>query len=419
MGQNQEFGLLNHEQKILETKAFPLHEFLDENGNQTTQEIQSHIKIPRNFLLEKYHASSFEVITKIRKAMVKFRGEQIKIDFSRCKDIDYSCIFLLLVILIEYVDYYEKLEKSFKVIKARPEVLIIPSKNDEVNVRLMTGYILPNANITQSFLRPFSALNFIRGQRSRKDYVENLKGPAATTIRKYINDNLLQHDFCLDKTNAAYLDGIISEVLNNAEDHSQFNTWYVSGNIFRSSSLNNETDDSVSELNLAFLNFGYSIFDGLESSKDNNTEIYGLMTEMFEQVKDKMTDRNNFTKEEMFTLYALQEGVSRLKYKSEDRGTGTMKFIKSFINLGDYCDKEKKLEPSLLVYSGKVFLKCDHEVRPSNIEGMDILALNKSNDLASLPEKSHLKELNNNFPGTFLVFKLYLNKRHLRGKFAS
>jgi len=282
----------------------------------------------------------------------------------------------------------------------------------------MAGYIIPEAKTTQSFLKPFSTLNFIKGKKSRKSYMENLKGPAATGIRKYINDHLVQHGFRLDETNSAYLDGIISEVLNNAEDHSEFDTWYVSGNIFQSDK--DETDDDgeiISEINLAFLNFGYSIYEGFEKTKYDNQSTYREMNKLYSMTKNNMSSGSMFSKEEMFTLYALQEGISRLNYQKEDRGTGTMKILKSFINLGDYVDTKRKIEPSLLIYSGNVFLKCDHKFRPQSRDGLDILALNEENDLSLPPVNSNLKKLKNPFPGTFLVVKLYLSKSNLERKF--
>lgn len=410
------YGLLQHEERIIASKPFPLDGFLNLEGYKLRGPIQKKIIIPEQFVLERHHTSSFNTITYIRKAIMKYKGEIIHIDFSKCKEVDYSCIFLLLVILVEYTDHLEKIDINLQIKKARPDIMIVPSKDDEVNARLMAGYLIPEANVTQSFLKPYSSLNFIRGQKSRKSYLENMKGPAATTIRKYINENLLQYDFMLDDLNASYLDGMISEVLNNAEDHSEFNTWYVSGNIFKSGSPGIKDEDEVSELNLAFLNFGYSIYEGFEKSKNQNTEIYEGMTSMYEEIKKKMTTSIEFSKEEMFTLYALQEGVSRLNYTTEDRGTGTMKILKSFINLGDYVDEQKKLEPSFLVYSGNVFVKCDHKHRPISYDGVDVLGLNKENDLNELPEKTNLKKLSNSFPGTFLVAKIYLNKRHLQSK---
>jgi len=412
-----EVGLIKHEEKIVSQKAFPLDEFLNKNGIGKNEIPSQEIIIPKHFVLEKSHTSSFKIITKIRRSITHFKGKSVTIDFGKCKDIDYSCIFLLLVILIEYTDFFEKLDKTLRTKKTRPNIYIKPSKNNEVNARLMAGYLIPEAKATKAFFKPFSMLNFIRGQKTKKSYMENQKGPAATMIRSYINDNLKQHGFSLDIDNSAYLDGIISEILNNAEDHSEFDTWYVSGNIFQSDSNGSEIDDNfVSEINLAFLNFGYSIYSGFENNKHLNSETYLQMDEMYEMVKTRMRDNNSFSKEEMFTLYSLQEGISRLNYENEDRGTGTMKILKSFINLGDYVQEDKKIEPSLLVYSGDVFLKCDHKLRPQMIEGIDVMALNEENDLNLPPESSHLKKLQNSFPGTFLVVKLYINRNHLEKK---
>jgi|TARA_R110000751_G_scaffold4730_1_gene22826 hypothetical protein len=410
-----DIGLLKHEDKLIARKTFPLDNFLNKNGIGESESPSSEIVIPKHFVLEKFHSSSFKTITKIRQSITFFKGKSVTIDFTKCKEVDYSCIFLLLVILIEYTDFFEKLDNSLRIKKTRPDIYIKPSKFNDVNLRLMAGYLLPEAKATKAFFKPFSTLNFIRGQKTKKSYMENEKGPAATMIRNYINNNLKQHGFSLDTDNSAYLDGIISEILNNAEDHSEFDTWYVSGNIFQSEN-NNVDDDFVSEINLAFLNFGYSIYSGFENNKNLNKETYRQMEEMYEEVKTQMNGHNFFGKEEMFTLYALQEGISRLNYENEDRGTGTMKILKSFINLGDYVKEDKNIKPSLLVYSGDVFLKCDHKLRPKTIKGIDVMALNENNDLNLPPSNSHLKKLQNSFPGTFLVVKLYINKSHLERK---
>lgn len=46
-----------------------------------------------------------------------------------------------------------------------------------------------------------------------------------------------------------------------------------------------------------------------------------------------------FTKDDLYTLYCLQEGISRLKYEDESRGRGTMNFIRAFITLGSFGEK--------------------------------------------------------------------------------
>jgi len=105
---NENFGLIRHEEKVIRTKKFPLNEFLNDYGHKVDKNLHDIIEIPKYFILEKYQLSSFNTITRIRKALMEYRGEKIIIDFSKCKKVDYSCIFLLLVILMEYTDFFEK-----------------------------------------------------------------------------------------------------------------------------------------------------------------------------------------------------------------------------------------------------------------------------------------------------------------------
>ncbi len=139
------------------------------------------------------------------------------------------------------------------------------------------------------------------------------------------------------------------------------------------------------------------------------------MSDMCDMIFDTKGGRK-FTRENLFTLYALQDGSSRLKYVRESRGTGTMKFINSFLNLGDYQDNSKGYIPRLLIFSGATMLKCDNTYKPFEIEGVNYLSLNSENDMNKPPVSSHLMNLENRFPGTLIIGKIYLNQDHLKKK---
>lgn len=210
---------------------------------------------------------------------------------------------------------------------------------------------------------------------------------------------------------------MISEILNNAEDHGFLNTWYCFGNLFESNpSLS--PNDVVGEINLAFMNLGDSIYQGFEKTKLLNNQLYSQMEIMYNKVM-LISGFKTFTRENLFTLYALQEGFSRLKYEREDRGTGTIKFISSFLELGDYENSEMKCFPHLSIYSGNTYLRCTPDLKPFDLEGVKYLSLNKNNNLTEPPDLNSLKSLPMKFPGTLLVVKIFLNESHLNFKQAN
>jgi hypothetical protein len=166
---------------------------------------------------------------------------------------------------------------------------------------------------------------------------------------------------------------------------------------------------------LSFLNFGYTIYEGFLETKIDNNNLYNQLKTGCDQIKTK----TNFSDENLFTLYALQDGVSRLKFKDESRGTGTMKFLNCFFEFGDYHDTVKKHSPSLSILSGKTELVCDNKYKPFEIKGEYFLSLNDDKDLTQPPSSKHLKNLDYSFPGTLLTVRVLLNNEHIRKKILS
>lgn len=287
--------------------------------------------------------------------------------------------------------------------------------NKSVNNKLIANEILLNTQVDRDQeLLPITKTKLITGSKSQKHYHENKKGSASKKIRELINTGLNSHGFELAIQGVNDLDGIVSEILGNAEDHSIFDTWYTYGNLFETDSLRGKKDEFVGEINLAFLNFGSSIYEGFEGTKMENSNCYDQMNDLASNILAK--NNKDFDKQSLFTLYALQQGFSRLNYKEESRGTGSVRIINSFLNLGDFQDSSKQYIPQLSIYSGKTFFKCDNTYKAYEIDGGYYISLNSSNNLLDEPSNTHLQKLNYNFPGTFLVVKLYLNETHLRSK---
>lgn len=403
-----------HDEKIIENFRSELDDFLKSNGNSSKKEATHWIPIPKTFSLERDYDSTIETLALIRKSMMKLLGTKITIDFSICENVDFSSLFLLNVLLNEYLRDLKSLDRRLLIFRAYPQIEITHSNFGDVNLKLLANRLVPQTLSNTNEFIPISSINLIKGTKSQKHYAENRKGITATEIRKYINSSIFRHGFFLNEEGESSLDGMISEILNNAEDHSPWNTWYAFANLFETN-RSGQNPEIVGEINLAFMNFGFSIYEGFEETKSRNLEIYTQMEQMFSLVSVKKGG-SKFSKENLFTLYALQEGISRLKFEKESRGTGTMKFIQSFLSLGDYEDKAKKFIPHLLIYSGNTLLKCSNQFSPFTIDDVNYLSLNSQNDLKEPPDGTHLQSLNYKFPGTLLIVKIYLNEDHLKKK---
>ena len=416
--QNKRIQFLNDKDwEIVKHHSFRLHDFLLEKEFINKSIFPpSHIYIPKNFTFEQ---EDFESTTKILgdicSSFLHLKGKEITIDFSKCVKTDIATLFILDVLTSNYWEEIKKMESKLAHLKIKPDITIIRSKSEDVNILLaiFDFTFITEDEAKRKEIKSISNLGILSGSKSQKNYHENKKGKNVTLIIQYINRCINQHHYELVIDTKNNIEGMISEILNNGEDHGVMNTWYVTANyVIRQHSEN----EIIGELNLVFFNFGLSIFEGFEETKEKNHENYEELKQLYDYICYN-NPKHNFTKENLFTLYALQEGNSRLKYEQESRGTGTMKFIKSFLEFGDFEETKRGYLPKLSIISGATHLICDNKYHPFSLDNVGYLSLNEEKDLSLLPSKTHLKSLSKVLPGTLLSVKIFLNEEHFNKKY--
>lgn len=403
---------VKYESKVIENyKSELFHFLLDKKFIVGTEDVSTKIKIGERFSLDYNYNETIKKISDIVYSIWINAGNSVEIDFSDCVYVDQSALFLLQILRFEFQAEFEKLGRRLSVLNPRIKVIFIESRNQKVNLHLFLCGLIDTVTLERK-IEPIDSLGYLKGSKQQKSYLENKKGYFASKIVAYINRCLKLNGFELNMNGVNDINNLIGEVLNNAEDHSPFNTYYVTANYHQEKE--GVVDFlTVGELNLSFLNFGYSIYEGLEDNKSENSETYNILNEEFNSFSSKF---EGFSKENLFTLYALQDGISRLKFEDESRGTGTMKFIRCFFSIGDYQDVEKGKNPQLSILSGSTRLVCDKEHEPFEINNKFLMSLNKEKSLLLPPETSHLQTLKYSFPGTMLSVKVYLNSEHINKK---
>lgn len=378
---------------------------------------QNPIRIEKEFSLIASPEKALNQLSIIHHSVHYYMGSTLHINFTNCEVTDLHTLFVLRVIVQEYRAAQSQLQDKVRTKEVITGVKITLSKVSEVNKRLLAAGIINTLTTKIEEMMPISEMGVYIGTRSQSNFAENKKGATATKIVKYIADNCLSnYGYHLSHKEKSDLIALISEVLNNAEDHSLKNKWYATGALFEDNRLQTDPNkEVVGELTLTIMNFGQSFYEGFEETREQNEHMYNSINQLCENVQNTSKGKD-FTKENLFTLYALQDGISRLKYETESRGTGTMKFINSFTQISDYEDSTKKYHPYLIILTGNTLLRCDNQYRPYEIDGDNYLSLNKENDLKLPPEKENLISLPKKFPGTLLAVKVYLNKQHLMKK---
>lgn len=409
------------DKRILQKFQSPFCLLLSEHGlfAKANGKVDNRVRIPKVFSLVVEYEAALKCIQHSMLCIQQNLGGEIIYDFSKCKEVDQSALFLLQIIRMEINSELKKVDVRLSVLSAKPKLTTIKSGIESVDRHLVLCGFLDSRQFGKAEgMQPIHSIGYVKGSKAQAHYLENQKGIITTGVRRYVNTCLGYHGLEMTATGINHLDGLVSEILNNAEDHSPTNTYYLTANFSRELPSEQQDDrESVGMLNLSILNIGYSIARGFEETKDANAETYNALIQGFN--RHKSIPGCTFTQENMFTLYALQDGVSRLKFEDESRGTGTMKFINSFFAIGDYEDIGKDYRPQLCIYSGHTILVCDNRFRPVEKGTAFIMPLNEEQDLAKLPCPKHLRALPKKFPGTLLSASFYLNEKHLTKKIKS
>ena len=204
---------------------------------------------------------------------------------------------------------------------------------------------------------------------------------------------------------------MLGEVIDNCELHGgQGSKWYTMGYYH----INNQ--HKYGECHLVILNFGNSIYERLRNESVSIETIQALEKLTSEQFR--ILQIKPMVKRKFINVYALQDGVSRLRSESEpDRGNGTIILIDSFQSIGMTSGGNF---PAMSITSGRTHILFDETYRLAQKEydgeQRAIIAFNVDNDLFKPPDPKNVKSLSNHFPGTAISIKFYIDRAYLETK---
>lgn len=330
----------------------------------------------------------------------------IILDFRKCRKSTIACFSVLEVILDNLYD----IRDSYNNHRFSPcirNVKVLQSEKDVKTNKFLHSFLnvpMPEKQIDNSY---YMKLPLQSGRL--RNYKESSKGAVTKNVVNFVNESTHVAGAILNPKGRNAIEGLLAEVLGNAEDHSSKNNfWFVDGISF----AENQNDVDVVDLNLCIFNLGNSMYEGFEGTKEQNNENYAKCDLMYKRHEALFTSKRRFERESLFTLYMLNEGISRLKYKDSSRGNGTMRFLESFITLGSFGEINEKFKCQLNVISGHTVLTCDNDIRYFEEDNFKKLSLNKEKDMKLLPDDDYLAYNEENFPGTILECHIFLNRNY-------
>lgn len=231
---------------------------------------------------------------------------------------------------------------------------------------------------------------------------------AAQHFVEYINRCLGRHGSKLSLDGVEYLSTIVTEVLNNAEEHSEKPHWWIAGY------LRSPPDGEPSDCRLTLFNFGRSIAESLRTLPKESMQRRSI-EEILVAQRAATRPRRKWFPEKIWTILAIQQRVSRKNISRTEignQGQGLAKLIQFFQRIG----QSGSAGPAkMCIVSGRTFLLFDgkYPIQPIPPDGRLRIALNASNDLKTPPDGDYARRLNKVFPGTLISLRFHLDKDHL------
>lgn len=394
----------------------PLIGLLSNKGYMNDIYVCTKIPAPENFSFKENFEGSILFLKRLISTFLLGERKRVEISFQDCQHLNIAN-FMLFDLIVEQLKYtLQHYNSNLSVHSICTKNIVVSEsskKDDKVNKYLLAyNYLklidVDNVDGDEMYL----ALGLKKGWK--RAYNENSKGSVARDVVMFVEKSLKQAKNEMDVQMSNAIECLVTEVLDNAEEHSLFRTeWYVNGISFEETQHN----ASVVELNLSILNFGSTMYESFENTRNKNKENYAKLQKLYLKQARLFTKNVSFSREALFMLYMLSSGISRLKYQNQARGTGTVTFMRSFLYLGRYGIEHQYFNPHMNLISGNSVLTCDGKVKPfKNKSGFEVLTLNNDETFDVLPNSNYLCSHNENFPGTILECKLYLNKDFLNNK---
>lgn len=246
------------------------------------------------------------------------------------------------------------------------------------------------------------------------------KHVVATSITTYFDKCLDAYGFQLTSSGKEAISALTSEVIDNAERHSQEYRWWVAGYMRKG------VDEQPGDCHIVIFNIGSTIAESLQSLPAD-AEIRAEITELIDKHAGKglLGKLLGWNEDSLWTLYALQQGISARNREKRgqpvlDNGQGTVQLISFFQDLGRRDDG--RAEPRMTIVSGSTQILFDGRyslLHKRNASGQlqKIITFNKEESLEYPPDRRSVRAMNADFAGTVISMRFFLDKAHLMKAF--
>ncbi|MDR2125512.1 MAG: hypothetical protein LBP63_01610 [Prevotellaceae bacterium] len=395
---------------ITETKGSPfnLKDIRKEKYNS-----QGIIAIPEKFSVLDNPVESYVTLQKLISALLIENGDTVTLDYRNCKNTELSTQILLDIILMDFVKFQIKCKSIDRQKRDLFPIIGANNINDETVKKMIFSVGSPvNLGIQENDFPDIEKYK-LRVHNNRKEKDENKrmaqKELDTTEMADYVINCLKRMNKKITPVKLNDLCTVIGEILINAEEHSTTQHRFSIG--YFKEELDNGNHFGL--FRLVILNFGKTIYEKFKSDDCPNKNIVDRMNELSASYTKKSWFRSGeFEEESLWTLYALQEGVTSVSQESYKRGNGSIRFIDSFFNIKDSQEADNISRMSIvsgrtrIVFDGRYCIK---EKTNADGEMFKFMTFNDSGNIEDKPDTKYITYLKNYFPGTMISVKILLN----------
>lgn len=364
-----------------------------------------HLYIPCCFSLIENYEESFNFLKRLFYILHKRRCDQIILDYEKCERIDVDASICMDIILADFIGHFYRCR--FLGYKDRFPRGILPINFEKENIKKVLFSIGAYANLKGFRIEYPDILDLpVLINKHDNPQVWGKSEVDLTKIVEYIKRCLkrLNRELTTDAENEFYK--VIGEVMSNALEHGTLDQSYEIGYF---QEIHNEAEH-YGIFNFSILNFGDTIYQTFKKETCPNTSVVKQMTDLSEGYTKKGWFRKaRFEEETLWTLYALQEGVTS---KEKKRGNGSIQYIENFFKLKG--DLMKDNISRMVVVSGNTRILFDgtYQIREIPKEGekrrSKVITFNESGEINVAPDENFVTFAPHFFPGTMISARILI-----------
>lgn len=372
------------------------------------------LKVPKDFSIISNANESFWLLRQVVSVLFIENCKTLSLDYSDCHHVELGTQVLLDIILKGYKCFTDGLKKS------------------NVPYRRLFAKNIGGKNIFDYRVQKliFSIGSPVSLNLGRHDYmnvekselIRHIEGKTTdglspvcqneieiTILTEYVINSMDKMGRTLTDQQIESLSCIIGEILINAEEHSSTNNRFSVGYFLKE----NVDGRNVGLFRLMIMNLGESIYEKFKDGKCKNTEVVKKMEALSRKYTQKRWFRQaKFDEGCLWTLYALQEGVTSVVQEGKKRGNGSIRFIDNFFKLkgNEGCDGSSQMHiisgNTLITFDGTYAIQ--HKQNDKG-EEFSVMTFNESGNIEDAPDSKYVCHYKEHFPGTMISISLRLD----------